>query len=125
MNRTYADKVGRIVLPLALGHGVDTRRARDLLMEIVRSHTDVLRRPAPLVLFKGFGANSIDMEVVAFIHDVEKVRGVTSELCFEIEASLKREGLSFANAYQEVRLVMEDEQLARVLRSLRVGEGAV
>jgi potassium efflux system protein len=92
-NRTYADKVGRVVLPLRVAYGADPKHARDVLLDIALAHPDIRRNPPPNVIFRGFSENALNFELAAFLHDVDKVTAVTSELCFEIHEAFQREGI--------------------------------
>ncbi|HWP01556.1 MAG TPA: DUF3772 domain-containing protein [Methylococcus sp.] len=119
MNRTYADKVGRIVIPVGFSYGTDARRVHEVLLQVARSHPDVLPHPAPMVLFKEFGASSLNFEVVAFVDDVDKLRAVTSDLCTEIDAACRREGLKMPFPQRDVHLDFDPKRLERLLAALR------
>ncbi|MGI9210948.1 MAG: DUF3772 domain-containing protein [Methylococcaceae bacterium] len=113
MNRTHADKVGRILLPLGVPYGVDAKRLRSLLLEIAESHPEIRRNPAPSVVLRGFGENSLNFELFAFVNDVDNVMLVTSDLCFEIDALLRTEGIEFPRYQREIKLTLETEQAVR------------
>jgi potassium efflux system protein len=112
-NMTYADKEGRIILPLGLAYGTDTKKVRQILLDIVRSHPDVLRQPQPAVFLTGFGDSALNFELRAYINDVEKVLTVTSELCFAIEDAFRKEGIEIPFPQQEVRLNLSDVERVR------------
>jgi small-conductance mechanosensitive channel len=56
---------------------------------------------------------------VAFIYDVDKVKGVSSDLWFEIIDQFRREEISIPLSHKDVRVVLADDQLARLLAGLR------
>ncbi len=120
-NMTYADKEGRIVLPLGLAYGTDTKKVRQILLDIVKSHSEVLRQPPPAVLLTGFGESALNFELRAFINDVEKVLTVTSELCFEIEEAFQKEGIEIPFPQQEVRLNLEEVDRLQQIVTARTG----
>ncbi|CAL1240039.1 DUF3772 domain-containing protein [Candidatus Methylocalor cossyra] len=93
MNRTHADKVGRVLLPVGISYEDDPNRARQVLTEVALAHPEVRRNPAPSVLFRGFGERTMNFELIAFVHDVDKVLSVTSDLFFAIHAAFQREGI--------------------------------
>jgi small-conductance mechanosensitive channel len=126
MNRTYADTIGRVSLPVGIAYGSNAGRAREILLAIARRHPEVRFTPTPEVHFKGFGDNSLNLELVAFINDVDKVRAVGSDLFFEIEASFAREGIAFPFPQRDVHLDLREEQLERLARALeKLGRGGV
>lgn len=118
MNRTYADKVGRIVIPVAFTYGTDARRVCEVLMQVAKSHPKVLPHPGPFVFLKEFGASSINFEVVTFVDDVDIMKSVNSELCIEIDAACRREKLLMPYPQRDVHLDFDQEQLTRLLARL-------
>ncbi|WP_367025966.1 DUF3772 domain-containing protein [Methylococcus sp. ANG] len=117
-NRTYADKVGRIVIPVSFTYGTDARKVCETLMQVATAHPKVLRHPGPFVFFKEFGPSSMNFEVIAFVADVDTMKSMTSELCIEIDAACRREGLSMPYPQRDVHLDFDQEQLARLLARL-------
>jgi small-conductance mechanosensitive channel len=118
MNRTYADKVGRAVLGLALPHGTDSKKVKDLVLAIAEGHADVLRNPAPTIVHKGYVDSLLQMELTAFIRDVDKVKAVSSDLWFDIEDCFRREGIAIPSSQKDFRVVLQDDQLAKLTEAL-------
>ena len=112
MNRTRNSKVGRILLPLRVPCGVDAKRLRTLLLEITEAHPEVRRKPAPFVVLRGFGENTLNFELFAFITDVDNILLVTSDLCFEIDALFRAEGIRTPGLQHDVKLTLDPEQAA-------------
>lgn len=104
MNRTHADKIGRIQLPIVVVHGSDPELVRESLLAIAAQHTGVRRNPAPLVLFKGFSDSVLSFELVAFLHDVDNASRVSSDLFFAIHAEFKSAGIRIAARHQEIHV---------------------
>jgi potassium efflux system protein len=121
MNRTYADKVGRVLLPIGIAYEADPRRAREILLEIALAHLEVRRNPPPNVAFLGFGDNALNLELAAFLHDVDKVKLVTSDLCFAIHEAFKREGIHIPFPQRDLRVTLDEGQVRRIFEGL--GEG--
>ncbi|WP_228719927.1 DUF3772 domain-containing protein [Methylococcus geothermalis] len=117
-NRTYADKVGRIVIPVSFSYGTDARKVCEVLMQVAKSHPKVLRQSGPFVFFKEFGPSSLNFEVIAFVADVDTMKSVTSELCIEIDAACRLEGLTMPYPQRDVHLDIDQEQLSRLLAGL-------
>ncbi|MGR9101455.1 MAG: mechanosensitive ion channel family protein, partial [Gammaproteobacteria bacterium] len=102
LNKTHADKIGRVILPVGVAYGADTQNVRDILLALASAHPDVLKNPAPSVLFKGFGDSCLDFELRAFLGDVDKVATVGSDLCFEIDAAFRKENIEIPFPQQDV-----------------------
>ncbi|HUL12562.1 MAG TPA: DUF3772 domain-containing protein [Methylococcaceae bacterium] len=118
MNRTYADTVGRVVLPFTLAHGTDAKRVRGLVLDIAKAHPEVRHTPPPSVSFKGFGENALHLELIAFINDVDKVGIVNSDLCFEIDDTFHKEGIHTPFPQRDVHLGLREDQLDRLVEAL-------
>jgi len=114
MNRTHADRIGRIVLPIGIDHDADVNRTRELLLRIAGENPAVRDNPAPAVLMSGFGDSALKLELVAFVNDVEKVKGVTSELLFAIHAAFRQQGIQTPSPQRDLKLTLDDEQLRRM-----------
>ena len=114
-NRTNADKVGRVLLPISLTASTDAKRVRELLLDIAKAHPDVRRTPSPVVVVKRLGESSLDMELMAFISDVEKVQAVNSDLCLEINETLRKEGLRVPYPQRGVPGGLREDQVNRLI----------
>lgn len=104
LNWTHADKTGRVVVPIGVAYGSDTRKVEKILLEVADAHPAVMTVLAPSVLFKGFGDSCLNFELRAFVQDVDKVLKVGSDLCFEIDAAFKRENIEIPYPQQDLHL---------------------
>ena len=122
MNRTHADRVGRVVLPIGIDYEADVAKARKLLLDIAEDHSGVRDNPAPAVFMTGFGDSALNLELVAFVHDVDKVKSVASELLFTIHAAFQEHGIQIPSPQRELKLRLDDEQLKRMFSGGRPGQ---
>jgi small-conductance mechanosensitive channel len=112
MNRTHADKTGRVVVPVGVAYDADPAEARDIMLEIAKAHPEVRKNPPPLVLFKGFGESALNLEVIAYLLDVEKGLSVNSDLCFAIHAAFREQGIGIPFPQREVRVSFDPDHSA-------------
>lgn len=115
MNRTYADPLGRVIVPVGLAYGSDTQKVRGILQDIASCHPEILKNPAPLVLFRSFGESALQFELVAYLADVNRSLSITSDLCFAIYEAFSKEGIEFPFPQRDVSLSLHPDQIERLL----------
>ncbi|WP_323768600.1 DUF3772 domain-containing protein [Marinovum sp.] len=103
-NYTRGNSIGRIVVPVGVAYGSDTRKVQDMLLKIARLHDQVLMNPAPAVDFLGFGADSLDFQIRAVLRDIGEGMAVRTEMRHQIVELFVKERIEIPYAQRDVWL---------------------
>lgn len=119
MNWTHRNRLGRIDIPVSLSYNVDAEKARDVLMECLKQHPDILTMPAPQVQFRDFAAGTLLFALRGHIADVEKRYIIESDLRFAIHKALKQSGVGLPYGGPNTLHLADIERLEKALGGLR------
>ena len=89
LNWTLSDPVSRLVVLVGVAYGSDVRKTESELLRIAGQNSHVLSDPAPNVVFRSFGASSLDFELRVFIQHRELWAVVTNQIHFAIEEAFR------------------------------------
>ena len=92
-NRVRGDLTGRVVVSVSIGRDKDPARAAEILTASAGAHPDILKEPAPRVMFKRIGDSSLEFDLVGFVADVNTQARVASDLNFSVFRALVDAGI--------------------------------
>ncbi len=84
--------IRRLDIPVGVAYKEDPARVIALLIEIANANPLALDEPAPIVIFNGFGASSIDLTLGVWFASADMLALRTSILC-DIKARFDREDI--------------------------------
>ena len=93
-NWTGSDIRKREILKVSVSYDSDTRQVEKLLLDVAGGHSQVLKSPAPFVIFKNFGDDGLEFEIYYWF-ELRKGSGakISSDMRHHISAVFKREGI--------------------------------
>jgi potassium efflux system protein len=103
-NWSLSDKVLRVILEVGVAYGSNTSEAEKVLYQTAKNSSLVLKSPAPFVLLKSFGNNSLGFELRVYIRGVEQYLDAWHDLNMAIEKAFSEAGITIAFPQQDTHL---------------------
>lgn len=104
VNWTLTTNLMRTKVCVGIAYGSDTKLATKLLLQCAADNERALNEPSPSVIFRAFGASSLDFELRVFINSVDNLIPVQSELHYAIDEAFRNAGIEIAFPQQDVHI---------------------
>lgn len=110
-NWTGSDVKKREVLKVSVSYDADSRKVEKILLDVVSGHSQVLKNPAPFVIFKNFGDDGLEFEIYYWF-ELRKGSGVkiSSDMRHHISAVFKREGIDIPYPQRVIHMAVNNTE---------------
>ena len=108
-NWTHKDRNGRIEILVGVAYGTDTQQVEEILLGLAKEHEEVMTIPEPFVLFRDFGASSLDFELRCFTENVTRRLRIASDLRFKIDAAFREANIEIPFPQRVVHMVPPED----------------
>jgi small-conductance mechanosensitive channel len=104
-NWTANDRIVRLSIPVGVSYESDLDQVRDVLLEIAKSHSDVLASPEPAAIVTGFGDNAVNITLrVSTALPTEHSPSIKSDLFFEIYRVFREKNIDMPFPQRDIRI---------------------
>ena len=104
VNWSHENSVSRLHLPVGVAYGSDTEAVKSVLLEAAATHIEVLRHPAPQVLFESFGDSSLNFQLLVWVSEPSHQAFIQSDLYFQIEKLLRERDIEIPFPQRDIQL---------------------
>jgi len=104
-NWSHSDRLVRQRLPIGISYDSDVHLAIKLAEQAGGEFSRILKNPAPRCLLKGYGDNSLDLELRVWIEDAEKgVSNIKSEIYLRIHELFAQNNVAFPYPQRDIHV---------------------
>ncbi|SLN41803.1 putative MscS family protein.1 precursor [Roseivivax jejudonensis] len=101
-NYTRGKTIGRLIVPISVAYGTDTRKVERILMSIARQHPLVLMNPEPFIYFAGYENSALNFEIRVFLVDILEILVVKTEMNHQIAERFAAEDIEIPFPQRDV-----------------------
>jgi potassium efflux system protein len=98
INWTRSDRRRRYDIDVGVAYGCEPEQVMRLLVEAAADVPEVLTDPAPLAMFKGFGASSLDFRLLAWVRTIDLGLQAQNALRVAVLRNLEGAGIAMPSA---------------------------
>ncbi|WP_419188969.1 mechanosensitive ion channel domain-containing protein [Stieleria marina] len=110
LNWSLSNVINRMTLTVGVQYGVDPDRVRDLLLEVVDGHPEVMKDPAPAINLESFGDSSLNFIVRFYLANLNNRIAVTHEVNTSIAKALANASIEIPFPQRDVNLTVLSDQ---------------
>jgi potassium efflux system protein len=104
VNWTLSDSTLRLIIPVGIAYGSDTKLAREVMLRVISEDPNVLPDPAPHVVFNGFGDSTLNFEARVFIGSLNHYIPVLDSVHDGIDQAFRAAGIEIAFPQRDLHI---------------------
>lgn len=104
MNWTHKSTVARVIISVGVSYGSDPKQVREILLQCANRRDEILRTPAPTVVFRDFGDSALIFELRFFIRQADYMLVTASDLRFDIWDALREAAIEIPFPQRDIHI---------------------
>jgi potassium efflux system protein len=104
LNWSLTDPITRVSIPVGIAYGSDVTLALKLMQESAEENSNVLKDPAPVLTFDGFGDNTLNLTLRVYLPSIENRLRTVTEINHAINRKFNEAGVVIAFPQRDVHL---------------------
>ncbi|SDL38784.1 Mechanosensitive ion channel [Maridesulfovibrio ferrireducens] len=114
INLNFQDSRIRVAIPITLIPGSKIKKAKKIMLKIVKKHPKVLSDPEPSILFKRFGNFGLEFEIYFWVQNFEDQYPTESEVVDDLDQELQAKKISVAFRGIKVKYKPKGDEAAKL-----------
>ncbi len=111
LNWTLSASLNRIMIPVGVAYGSDTKKARQILVDVASDHPRVLEDPSPTASFEQFADSTLNLVLRAYLPDLENRIGTITDLHTEIDKRFAAAGIEIAFPQRDIHVRSDSDNV--------------
>lgn len=116
INWTLSDSTNRVVINVGVAYGTDTERACQILQHVCEQHPNLMHDPAPMITFEGFGDNTLNLVVRAYLETLDNRLSTIHSLHKDIYEAFNKASIEISFPQRDLHVRTLPESLTNWLR---------
>ena len=104
INWTLTDRQRRAEVIIGVAYGTDPEKVLGILQDVTADHAEIVKEPAPLALFSGFGDSSLDFRLLFWIRKADERFKIQSEVNVAVNKALQKAGITIPFPQRDLHL---------------------
>lgn len=113
LNWTLSDSTNRVVVNVGVAYGTDIDQACGIIQAICDEHSGVMSDPRAMITFQGFGDNTLNIVVRAFLENLDNRLSTVHQLHQQIYRALNKAGIEISFPQRDLHIRSLPEKLSR------------
>ncbi len=116
INWSLSEDTLRVIVEVGIAYGSNTKLAHETLLRVAREHPDVMKDPEPSCWFMGFGDNSLNFRLAAFVPHISFNLSTRHSLHMKIDEEFRKAGLEISFPQRDLHLRSIDEKVVKLFK---------